>query len=112
MSAGHASPEMNDEDGQPGEGDKAKTVRRRVTIINSRGLHARAAAKFAKTASSFEAEILVTRGEQVVSGLSIMGLMMLAAAPGSDIELVATGSDANAAIDALTALITDKFQED
>ncbi len=112
MSAGHACPNMNDKDGQPGEGDTAETVRRRVTIVNSRGLHARAAAKFAKTAGSFEAEILVTRGEQEVSGLSIMGLMMLAAAPGSDIELTATGSDATAAVDALAALITDKFQED
>ncbi len=112
MSAGHACPDMNDEDGQPREGDTVETVRRRVTIVNSRGLHARAAAKFAKTAGSFEAEILVTRGEQEVSGLSIMGLMMLAAAPGNDIELTATGPDATAAIDALAALITDKFQED
>ncbi len=112
MNAGHACPDMNDEDGQPGEGDTAETVRRRVTIVNSRGLHARAAAKFAQTAGSFEAMILVARGEQEVSGLSIMGLMMLAAAPGSDIELTATGPDAPAAIDALAALIADKFQED
>ena len=112
MSGGHARPDMNGEDGQPEEGNTAETVRRRVPIVNSRGLHARAAAKFAKTAGSFEAKILVTRGEQEVSGLSIMGLMMLAAAPGSDIELTATGPDATAAIDALAALITDKFQED
>jgi len=112
MSTGHACPDMNDEDGQPGERDTAETVRRRVTIVNSRGLHARAAAKFAQTAGGFEAEILVTRGEQEVSGLSIMGLMMLAAAPGSDIELNATGPDAAAAIDALAALIADKFEED
>jgi len=99
-----------------GEGDEGgqtgPTVRRRVTILNSRGLHARAAAKFANTAGAFEAEISVSRGEQEVSGLSIMGLMMLAAAPGSDIELAATGMDAKAAIEALAALIADKFQED
>ena len=112
MSAGHACPDMSDDDGQPRQHDTTETVRRRVTIVNSRGLHARAAAKFAKTAGGFEAEILVTRGEQEVSGLSIMGLMMLAAAPGSDIELAATGPDATAAIDALAALIADKFQED
>ncbi len=112
MSAGHAFSDMNDEDGQPEEHETAEILRRRVTIVNSRGLHARAAAKFAKIAGSFEAEILVTRGEQKVSGLSIMGLMMLAAAPGSDIELAATGPDAAAAIDALSALVADKFQED
>ena len=112
MSGGQARHERNGEDGEPEECNTAETVRRRVTIVNSRGLQARAAAKFAKTAGTFEAKILVTRGEQEVSGLSIMGLMMLAAAPGSDIELTATGPDATAAIDALAALITDKFQED
>ena len=95
-----------------GEGEAAETIRRQVTIINSRGLHARAAAKFTSTAGNFEAKILVTRKEQTVSGLSIMGLMMLAASPGSDIELSATGNDADAAIDALTQLIADKFHED
>ncbi|MBC8338841.1 MAG: HPr family phosphocarrier protein [Alphaproteobacteria bacterium] len=92
--------------------DEGPSVRRRVTITNTRGLHARAAAKFAGTAGNFDADILVSRNEQTVSGQSIMGLMMLAAAPGCNIDLVATGPDAEAAIDALAALVTDKFQED
>ncbi|HEX9701926.1 MAG TPA: HPr family phosphocarrier protein [Rhodospirillales bacterium] len=90
----------------------ATTVRRRVTIVNERGLHARAAAKFAKTAGAFKAKVTVTKGEYTVSALSIMGLMMLAAAPGSEIDLLAVGADAQVAIEALTALITDKFEED
>jgi len=92
--------------------EASDTIRRQVTIINSRGLHARAAAKFTSTAGNFESKILVTRKEQTVSGLSIMGLMMLAASPGSDIELAATGIDAGDAIDALAKLIADKFHED
>ena len=92
--------------------DAVQTVLRRVTITNTRGLHARAAAKFASTAGQFDADIRVTRNEQTVSGQSIMGLMMLAAAPGCDIDLSATGPDAGAAIDALSALVDDKFQED
>ena len=93
-------------------GAAGKTVaRHRVTIVNERGLHARAAAKFAKVAGAFKAKITVTKGEQTVSALSIMGLMMLAAAPGSEIVIAAQGPDARAAIDALTALITDRFEE-
>ncbi len=92
--------------------DPVQTVRRRVTITNTRGLHARAAAKFASTAGNFDADVQVTRNEQTVSGQSIMGLMMLAAAPGCNIDLTATGPDAGAAIDALSALVDDKFQED
>ena len=85
---------------------------RRLTITNSRGLHARAAAKFASTAGNFEADIQVTRNDQTVSGLSIMGLMMLAATPGCDIDLSITGPDAIAALDALSELVNDKSQED
>ncbi len=96
----------------PSRGQKSKTVRRKVTILNSRGLHARAAAKFAKAAGGFESDIQVIKGDQTVSGLSIMGLMMLAASPGSGLELVATGPDAKAAIEALVALVADGFQED
>ncbi len=88
------------------------TVRRRVTIINSRGLHARAAAKFANIAGAFDAEVRMRKGEQTVSGLSIMGLMMLAATPGSDVDLIADGPDADAVIEALVALIADRFEED
>jgi len=85
---------------------------RTVTIINRRGLHARAAARFVKTAERFKAEITVVRKDATVSGLSIMGLMMLAAGPGATLELRATGQEAEAALDALVKLIADKFDED
>ena len=85
---------------------------RTVTIVNRRGLHARAAARFVKTAERFKAEITVARKDSVVSGLSIMGLMMLAAAPGATLELRASGPEAEAALEALTKLVADKFDED
>lgn len=81
-------------------------------IANQRGLHARAAAKFVKTLEGLEVEVWVTRGEISVSGRSIMGLMMLAACTGCDIELSATGRDREAALAALTALIERKFDEE
>jgi len=87
------------------------SVSRRVTILNSRGLHARAAAKFATLAGGFQSRVLVSKGELTVSGLSIMGLMMLAASPGSELDLEATGADAEAAINALDSLIADRFEE-
>jgi phosphocarrier protein len=83
-----------------------------VTIVNRRGLHARAAARFVKTAERFKAEITVARKDAAVSGLSIMGLMMLAAGPGSTLELRASGDEAEAALDALVKLVADKFDED
>jgi phosphocarrier protein len=85
---------------------------RRVTILNKRGLHARAAAKFVKLAAQFQAEITVTKDGTTVSGRSIMGLMMLAAGPGTEIEIGATGGDAAVALDAIAALIAAKFDED
>jgi phosphocarrier protein HPr len=85
---------------------------RTVTIVNRRGLHARAAARFVKTVERFKAEIMVVRKDSVVSGLSIMGLMMLAAAPGATLELRASGEQAEAALDALVKLVADKFDED
>lgn len=88
------------------------TAARRVTIINGRGLHARAAAKFAKLASSFEAEVTVVKKDTEVSGCSIMGLMMLAAAPGCRLELRARGPAARAAIDALAGLVANRFDEE
>ena len=92
-----------------GSGD---ALRRRVTVVNERGLHARAAAKFVKIAESFKAEISVTRGETTVSGRSIMGLMMLAAAPGVEIEIAATGAEARTALAALVQLVSDRFGEE
>ena len=88
------------------------TNTRTVTIVNRRGLHARAATRFVKTAERFKADVTVVRKDQVVSGLSIMGLMMLAAGPGSTLELRATGEEADAALDALAKLVADKFDED
>lgn len=87
-------------------------VHRSVTICNQRGLHARAAARFVKLAFEYDAEITVTKAGASVSGRSIMGLMMLAAGPGSTVDLSATGPDAARAIDALVALITGGFNED
>ncbi|MDR3518829.1 MAG: HPr family phosphocarrier protein [Azospirillaceae bacterium] len=83
-----------------------------VTIRNQRGLHARAAAKFVKLAAQFEADIEVARNDTVVCGQSIMGLMMLAASPGSQITLSACGRDAAIAITSLIDLIERKFDED
>lgn len=85
---------------------------RTVTIVNMRGLHARAAAKFAKLAGEFEAEVLVSKDGQTVGGHSIMGLMMLAAAPGTEIEITCTGDDNEAALAALAALVEDGFDEE
>lgn len=82
-----------------------------ATIINSRGLHARAAAKFVKKTDEFAADVVVSNGETEVSGRSIMGLLMLAASPGKTIEMRATGTDARAVLEALSQLIGDKFHE-
>lgn len=83
-----------------------------VTIINKLGLHARAAAKFVTLASKFEADIRVRKESREVSGKSIMGVMMLAAANGSTITLIAEGSDEQQALIELEALVADRFGED
>jgi phosphocarrier protein HPr len=90
----------------------ARIVCRTATICNQRGLHARAAARFVKTAGLFDAEVWVRKNGTEVSGRSIMGLMMLAAAPGAVIELTATGRDAESAVTALAKLVECKFDED
>lgn len=82
-----------------------------LKICNKRGLHARASAKFVKCVEAFDADIVVTKDNQTVGGTSIMGLMMLAAAPGCDIHVKAAGPDANAALSALSTLVNDKFGE-
>jgi phosphocarrier protein len=84
---------------------------RAVVIVNRRGLHARAAAKFVKLAQSFEAAVSVERAGTEVSGLSIMGLMMLAATPGTLLLLRAEGPAAEAALDALDRLVAGGFDE-
>lgn len=83
-----------------------------VTIINKLGLHARAAAKFVQVASGFESDIQVTHGNKHVSGKSIMGVMMLAAGRGSEIEIIVSGSDEKEAMTTLENLILDKFGEE
>lgn len=85
---------------------------RQVRITNLRGLHARAAAKFVKMAESFDAEIVVSKRDTEVPGSSILGLMMLAAGPGCDLQLRAKGPEAEAALDAIAKLIADKFDEE
>ena len=87
-------------------------VRRTVTIVNRRGLHARAAARFVKLAAQYNADISVAKNGTVVSGLSIMGLMMLAAGPGTEIEIRASGAQAIEAVAALGALVIGKFDEE
>ena len=88
------------------------SLSREATISNRRGLHARAAAKFVKVCASFDALVLVSHRGNEVSGMSIMGLMMLAAAPGCVIQLSSTGSQAEAVLDALIDLIDRKFDEE
>lgn len=86
--------------------------RRSVVIVNKLGLHARAASRFVTTASTFTADVRVARGPREVNGKSIMGVMMLAAARGTVIDLIADGPDEEAALRALEALIADKFGEE
>lgn len=85
---------------------------RDAEIRNTKGLHARAAAKFCKTASQFDAEVKVGKGGTEVSGCSIMGLMMLAAGIGSVIRIRTSGPQAAAALEALCALVGNKFDEE
>ena len=87
-------------------------ISRTVTIVNERGLHARAAAKFVKMAEKFDAAVTVERGGMSVGGMSIMGLMMFGAGPGTELQLSATGLEAEAAMAALTDLIARGFDED
>ena len=89
----------------------ADAVVRALVIRNKKGLHARASAKFVQTVEKFEADVKVTRGHDVVGGTSIMGLMMLAAGPGSTITVEATGREAHEVVEALAALVSGRFTE-
>ena len=84
---------------------------RTLVICNKKGLHARASAKFVQTVERFDADVKVTRGCETVGGTSIMGLMMLAAAPGTSITVEATGRQAAEVIEALELLINSRFGE-
>lgn len=86
--------------------------RKTVVIANKLGLHARAAARFVEVAAAFESDIKVHAGEKTVNGKSIMGLMMLASASGSTIELTVSGRDEENALTALVKLIEDRFGEE
>jgi phosphocarrier protein HPr len=83
-----------------------------LPVINNKGLHARASAKFVQTVERYDAEVSVTRCGETVGGLSIMGLMMLAAARGTTITVACKGPQAETCMDALTALLADKFGEE
>ena len=107
---------MSDDGGSvehiPGPRVPANAISRELRIVNKRGLHARASAKFVQTVERFNAEVWVTRGSETVGGTSIMGLMMLAAAPGTTIVVSAAGPEAEAAIQAITELVESKFNEE
>ncbi|HSG93912.1 MAG TPA: HPr family phosphocarrier protein [Afifellaceae bacterium] len=95
-------------EGNPG----SEINERRLEIRNKRGMHARASAKFVKCAEQFDAEIVVIKDGQAVAATSIMGLMTLAATPGSTIHIAASGPEAVPALDALGALVENGFGED
>ena len=87
-------------------------VVRELPVINNKGLHARASAKFVQTVERFNADVKVSRCGETVGGLSIMGLMMLAAARGTTVAVEASGPEALACMDAIEALLADKFGEE
>ena len=89
-----------------------RPVRRTLAICNRKGLHARASAKFVQLADSFDAELTISRDGMSVGGRSIIGLMMLAAGQGTTIDVEGVGPDAEAAMDAIAALVADRFGED
>ena len=88
------------------------TVKATVEIVNERGLHARASAKFVKLAASFDADIRVSKDGQTIEAASIMGLMMLAAGPGCCIDITASGAEAEEAVAALVDLVARRFDEE
>ena len=96
-------------DGPAGSG---AVLTRTVEIVNKKGLHARASAKFVQLAEKLDAAITVSRGNESVGGTSIMGLMMLAAGPGTTITISATGPDAAEAVEVLSGLVSNRFGEE
>ena len=107
---------MSDEDSSPeilpGPSIPPDAISRELPIINKRGLHARASAKFVQMVERFEADVWVTKGGETVGGTSIMGLMMLSAGPGTSIIVSASGPQAQAALDAISELVAGKFNEE
>jgi phosphocarrier protein len=86
-------------------------IKTSISISNKLGLHARASAKLTKLAGSFQSDVFMSRNGRRVNAKSIMGVMMLAAGLGSEVEIETSGSDEQAAMDGLVALINDKFGE-
>src|SRR5712675_1811330 len=106
---------MSDEaspENEVGAGVPTGAISRELLIVNKRGLHARASAKFVQMVERFSAEVWVTKGSETVGGTSIMGLMMLSAGPGTSIVVSAIGPEAQAALDAITELVAGKFNEE
>ena len=97
---------------EPGPAVPSGAVSRELPIINKRGLHARASAKFVQMVERFNAEVWVTKGGETVGGTSIMGLMMLSAGPGTTIMVSAAGPEADAALAAIADLVNGKFNEE
>jgi len=107
---------MSEDEAPPGNDGgptlPAGAVACELPIINKRGLHARASAKFVQLVERFNAEVWVTKGGETVGGTSIMGLMMLSAGPGTSIVVSAIGPEADAALAAITELVAGKFNEE
>ena len=103
--------EMSGASDRPAAAQSGPVVRV-LPIVNQKGLHARASAKFVQTVERFDADVRVTRGNETVGGTSIMGLMMLAAGPGTSITIEASGSQAAEVVDALAALVSGRFTEE
>ena len=99
------------DDTSPHQEPRPGAIVRVLEICNKKGLHARASAKFVQTVERFDAEVRVTRGHETVGGTSIMGLMMLAAGPGTTITVEATGAEAAEVIEALATLVAGRFTE-
>ncbi len=107
-----SGPARASDDPSSGQPARDGAVVRTLEICNKKGLHARASAKFVQTVEQFDAEVRVTRGSETVGGTSIMGLMMLAAGPGTTITVEANGPQAHEVIEALTALVAGRFTEE
>jgi phosphocarrier protein HPr len=107
---------MSDDDASPetsaGPSIPDGAISRELPIVNKRGLHARASAKFVQMVERFNADIWVTKGGETVGGTSIMGLMMLSAGPGTSITVSAAGPEAQAALDAISELVAANFNEE
>ncbi len=109
--ANKSSPELSEEPCPPAPVPDGALVRE-LPIVNKKGLHARATAKFVQTADSYDAEITVTRCGETVGGTSIMGILTLGAGIGTTITVTSRGPEAEAALDAITALVADRFGEE